>query len=407
MKRLALPLLAVVVLAIAFLGRFWTGPSLQKGKAPNSMPAADQAPPGPASDSPPEIKHPLSTGTLLIMVLDGETPVQGAQLTVIPENRSDRARDFTTRKDGTQEVLEIPEGNYLVLVRHPGFGPEERRANIHAAEKTELVVRLIKGAEIYGTVSDERGAPIEGTMVALLDSQKRVLVRQSLAVRTNSEGRYCLAGILPGEYIQNFGHPGYRLLSKEGIRIQEVADRLQIDVILQRGASVSGRIVSEESRPIAGAWVLAVGGQKESADTRSDPDGRFLLQGLGDGPLTVRAEAAGYGITFRNGVSPNSTDLEIRLPRAATISGRVEASPLPEAFAVRLWKYEANAGRELGLEYTARFNEKGEFTVPNLAPGPYRLEIESPGFETLDRPSFTLQSGLELSHVIIRMRRKP
>src|SRR5580698_6174731 len=51
------------------------------------------------------------------------------------------------------------------------------------------------------------------------------------------------------------------------------------------------------------------------------------------------------------------------------------------------------------LRYETTDNNSGEYYLTNLPPGPYRLEIEKPGFKKLIQPDVTLhvQDAIELN----------
>lgn len=43
-----------------------------------------------------------------------------------------------------------------------------------------------------------------------------------------------------------------------------------------------------------------------------------------------------------------------------------------------------------GVKYSTRTNEEGIYSVPNLPPGPYRLQVSKVGFTTLIKPDIVL-----------------
>jgi len=59
-------------------------------------------------------------------------------------------------------------------------------------------------------------------------------------------------------------------------------------------ATVSGQVVDMVGGPIPGAMVAAVSGSREVATAVTDGDGRFSIGGLPAGPVTLRAELAGF-----------------------------------------------------------------------------------------------------------------
>src|ERR1700730_8391339 len=43
-----------------------------------------------------------------------------------------------------------------------------------------------------------------------------------------------------------------------------------------------------------------------------------------------------------------------------------------------------------GLKYTTKTNDEGIYVLPNLPPGPYRLQVSKVGFKTLIKPDISL-----------------
>lgn len=161
----------------------------------------------------------------------------------------------------------------------------------------------------------------------------------------------------------------------------------------QAGAIISGRVVDAgDGSPIAGA-VVTVRSTSPAAGVSvlTGRDGRFRLDRVPPGRVVVLAEKPGYlagGPGSRRPVAgrPVTTvagapapDLEIRLWRAAIISGRVTSpddSPLPELTveAVRAGPEDPNAA-PMRARYTTRTNDLGEYEFDELLPGTYRVLV--------------------------------
>ena len=43
-----------------------------------------------------------------------------------------------------------------------------------------------------------------------------------------------------------------------------------------------------------------------------------------------------------------------------------------------------------GVQYTTKTNGEGIYVLPNLPPGPYRLQVSKFGFKTIIKPDITL-----------------
>src|SRR5579872_3791933 len=55
-----------------------------------------------------------------------------------------------------------------------------------------------------------------------------------------------------------------------------------------------------------------------------------------------------------------------------------------------------------GLKYTTKTNDEGIYVLPNLPPGPYRLQVSKVGFKTLIKPDIILnvQDALSINFTL-------
>jgi len=56
-----------------------------------------------------------------------------------------------------------------------------------------------------------------------------------------------------------------------------------------------------------------------------------------------------------------------------------------------------------GIQYTAKTNNEGIYVLPNLPPGPYRVQVSKIGFKTLIKPDITLnvQDSLSINFTLL------
>lgn len=52
-----------------------------------------------------------------------------------------------------------------------------------------------------------------------------------------------------------------------------------------------------------------------------------------------------------------------------------------------------------GVKYSSKSNDEGIYVVPNLPPGPYRLQVAKPGFKTLIKPDIILFAKHQLNYL--------
>jgi hypothetical protein len=95
---------------------------------------------------------------------------------------------------------------------------------------------------ILGRVSDPSGAIVAGALVQVVSDETRVRVE----ARTNQEGNYNVPFLLPGQYTVTVTADGFRPIVRQGITVQ-VNDRVELDFMLEIGATTEAITVSEQS----------------------------------------------------------------------------------------------------------------------------------------------------------------
>jgi len=201
--------------------------------------------------------------------------------------------------------IETPAASRLRLA---GFGSsaDNFREIGDAGGPVQIDVRMKAGSErLSGKVTDAAGKPVRGAVVTMTWGETGVSTgrgaSQSLTATTDARGAYRFEHLLPGDYrIDSVVPPrGTGLVPMPrmwrghgGVRVPGKAARAK-DFALKRGASIRGRVIDEDGRPIAGAEVSATRAPAAidgpaifgragnfSDTTTTDTRGRYTLEGL-------------------------------------------------------------------------------------------------------------------------------
>ncbi len=244
---------------------------------------------------------------------------------------------------GAFEVRGVPPGSLNVMASHPGYAPGRPVVADVDPEKEPAAVRivLLRGTRIEGratrrddverfeldleiassiltgmVVDRETGQPVPEASVGLFErGEPRGAGKGNATV--GPDGRFSIA-VEPGEYRLEAGAPGWKRTSIGVSAGDGIAD---LRVELERGATVSGRVVDIAGRPASGLQVEAVDTTGEiAAEAESLADGpfrdprargavahahdRYGARGLRDPPRRDAGQRAGHAHAATGGQGP-------------------------------------------------------------------------------------------------------
>src|SRR5688572_25082177 len=162
---------------------------------------------------------------------------------------------------------------------------------------------------------------------------------------------------------------------------------------------IGGRLLDENGVPIREA-VVGAAARKDTAVARTNARGRFALSINAAGPVRVVARKKGHVFGIKRDVKPGTQDLEIVLPRAGGMTGKVIARPMPKRFRVVVHRIEADK-RTRATGCSILRLPGGLFSVNRLSPGVYELSAEADGMSgdpfVIDLEPGEIIVGIELS----------
>ncbi len=302
-------------------------------------------------------------------------PVPGASVRLRPAppppgtvglepRRSDNTADAEAGHDGTFAFAEVAPGAVTLEASAEGFlSPEPVAVQVPPNGEIEDV-RLVlgRGAVVSGGITTAEGEPVAGARVHIGPAQ----------AESDAEGRYRLAGVPPGLKALVLSHPAYKGRTQQ-VDIQPGENR--VNLTLEKGATVSGRVIDEVGAPSLGAE-LTLKNRSERGPrgyrASSGPDGRFEILAVADGSFDLEAEAEG----FAPGVHPAVVEvagrdvggLEVVLRRGATLSGRIRGLEPAQMAAV-----EVRAERAGRPSRSGTVDHAGRYEIAALEAGDWHL----------------------------------
>jgi protocatechuate 3,4-dioxygenase beta subunit len=255
----------------------------------------------------------------------------------------------TTDKEGRFEIGRLPAGRFDLEAQAEGFAPlvvPGVAVEGKAGARVDLgTVVLPPGMTVEGTVVDPQGRPLEGAHVAVQPTDFLSMPAFSLReepAKTGPDGRFAISGLREGRRIDlQAWKEGY--LQGAAV-VVDVPPPGPVRIVLEPGARIAGRVVTEDGKPIAGAGVYASHGEGglgrgrgRMGAGRTDEMGRFELGGLEPGRLVLRAVAPGYlaaEARVEAVAGEEAPEVRIVLRRGAVVTGRVlgpDGAPVPGA----------------------------------------------------------------------------
>ncbi|MEZ4365857.1 MAG: carboxypeptidase-like regulatory domain-containing protein [Kofleriaceae bacterium] len=385
---LAVVALAVVGLAVWLL--FLRGGDAPRTAAPTASgsgtPAEQITKPArvdterPASSSapPPSVlidRDPEGPLRLEGQVLDGDDAPVGDAEVVLSSNPPRTAR---TEADGSFAFDKLVARVYRVSAR----AGELTGGPVPGTPSGEpVVIRLRQGAVVVVHVADEAGAAVAGHQVEL-----RATVDQ--VATTNDAGVATFRGVGAGWSVVTAAPQGGFAAASTTAVVGAGGASIDVTLVLRRGAAISGRVLDEAGKPIAGARVLprdASAGWDFADGSRdgvlTDAKGAYAIAAVAPGTYRLTARAPGFAPGSSGLVTVDGrtalTDQDIRLSPGGTIAGKVvdgRGAPAPYA-TVRIGG--APGDRGVGEVRQVSTDDAGGFRVDGLPRAKLRAHAES------------------------------
>lgn len=219
-------------------------------------------------------------------------------------------------------------------------------------------------------VTDAASQPIPGvSLIARRADRGSVVARGGT---TDATGMARLQ-VMPGWYVLQADAPGFVSMTRTDARVP-FSDAPRWDVTLERAAPIAGRVVDAEGRPVARARLrlLRAGEPLSLPATESDAEGRFHIDGVPAGVVTLRAEKDNWSPTRMEFTAP-APELMVVMGRLGSLRVQVldpQQHRLPEPSAWLALADEDEDAPALTLNPT---REPGAMLFPDLPAGRYHI----------------------------------
>jgi len=289
------------------------------------------------------------------------------------------ARETATDVDGRFRIEDLASDTRVtVRVEAEGLLPTSV-PGVELPTASPLEIRLERGARLFGRVVSLGGSPVPTAAVRpILEVPKSY----PQPTETDDDGGFDFKALPAGQLTLEVQATGFVPRRLSGLSTAEGRDVGPIEIRLDPGARIDGRVLDPYGVPVVGARVrvgfrLEWGGSGQSVSTRKD--GRFEISGgVPPGEIEIVARYGDLAVRREIDLGPAGATVELILEPRQGLTGRVID---PEGTPVGGARVEARPLEpDRVSSYTSvQTDRRGRFHL-ELEPGKYRVAASEQGF---------------------------
>jgi hypothetical protein len=291
----------------------------------------------------------------------------------------------TTDADG---AFRVGLGYGASTLRFSGRGWIMRDRPVDDETPGGLLIEIEPALELAGRAEFADGRACSGVVVAIWDSDTGssgcylerapgVDPREppSTTIRADPDGAFSISPVPAGRYWLEFEAGAPQVIHRFAGPFEAGTRDLRVELV--RGATIRGRVVGSDGRPVAGARVRADAQRRDrtSGRTTSDRTGAFAIGGLDGGPHLVEVKADGFLVWTKTGVRASDEVLGIRLDAGLAVAGTVRDSIRQAVPSIPLVVDPVEA-EEPAETRRVTTDDGGGFRVTGLTRGRWRIRCE-------------------------------
>jgi hypothetical protein len=315
--------------------------------------------------------------------------IPGAQVSTF----FNRRRATTTAADGSYRVsgLDPARPVHWLCAQHDEYVLAAVDVACNGPGEVQVDLELVRGVEVRGQVLNAQRQPVVGAELYIGFSP---FAYDKVEATSGADGRFVFPTVKRGP--NTLVTQAKDLASDtRAIEIPAEGQTLHgLEIVLTVGLSLSGSVVSEEGKPIAGAQIHArIDEEYIELRSQSSGNGAFTLEHVPAGNLDLELQAAGYVRTNYPVDQAVQQDLRIVMRASGGLAGRVVDGTTGEplrSFRIRFADPKLAPGERALDGYSVTWvregvlfqNDRGEWSTDEaLLPGSVTgIEASAPGY---------------------------
>ncbi len=328
------------------------------------------------------------------VVDEDDRPVAGADVWIgKPGNQSVSSTEDGSRtlsdSLGRFHFVDRATGSYQIRARLEGFLVAES-GRLETPLEAPIVLVLRRGATLVGRVVDDRGDVIVGARIRTYQFGEAY---RSVRTTSDEAGHFELAGLATAKHQLTFEARGFHA-QKRQIQVLPNTDLEPLEMVLERGARVSGQVEWPDGRPVSGVFVEVTpvaDGDSKAASDHTNASGQFEIDNAPIGPAVVTAWVGSLEIREEIEVRLGRQSVSLTLPPGFEVSGRVsdeDGEPVASARVTLRPSMRGGRGpRDLS-------DDDGSFSLTDVVRGTYQLRVQHPRYAAYQAETrFDVEAG--------------
>lgn len=332
-------------------------------------------------------------------VVRGGTGLEGVMVATFS---ADGRAMATTASDGSFVLADLVPGSYMVTAfKSDDFVQQMRTVS---APAKGVVIEVPAGGRITGHVVDKSNhEPVTAFEAGIGFSRNAggfaIAGPPMMKNFTSDDGSFTLENVPAGPAQLIVSAPGYVAAHQSNISVEEGKTVADVQVELDTGVRLTGRVTGPDGAPVNGVTVRPAGGggmripgMPGETVTMTDASGEYTLDSLESGDSKTFAFGAPGLLPSEKTVNLAGREvrLDVQLSGGLTISGQVvtdAGAPVPDAEVSAFSAAVGATGKQ------GQTDASGAFTFDAMAPGRYTFRASKEGFAQGQLPDFSVAAG--------------